>query len=414
MVHIIRRLVVALDQTELGSEDRKKTQSLLELLSGQQEIPSDSSRWMDWLEEQAEGEPTWDQAEERIGSLHSVRVSVEVPDDPIPPEDGARMPLTKEQQVWDKALKRSERMRNRKGRPIQNLLVLLVLVAIGYLGHKTWPKVKVWFENLRTSKVEAEVQPEVLWGNYQPRLQEIPEKDLLIHLTSIPDMVMPSPMQRQDLLEPSLALKTWGRLTLQEKLFSQIGKIEQIPPLPTDFFRASSRNWKIIRLSGLSAPEEMFFKEDVEMRKGRALISIQRSLSGRGSAHKIMLNEKGIMAWTWRLIMKKGQRLEGTVFRKKNPDRLEWSGKVSGGKQWAGKREISSQEVVFPAIWSPSLFSLRDRPVFHPIGGRVSEGETFWGDVELVMEEGDVLGLSSSLGGWSEKWTPVVSTEERP
>ena len=417
MVHIIRRLVVALDQTGIGSEERKKTQNILEILSGQQEISSDSSRWLDWLEEQPEGEPTWEDAEERIfaGSkpAEGKRVTVEIPEDPVSSGEGARVAITKEQQIWDRALKRSEKMRNRKGRPLQLLLTLLVIIALGYLLHRSMPTLKVWVADLRNPDLKKGFEVETLWGNYQRRLQEVPQKELLAHLTGLPDLVLPTPIQHRDLLEPSLALLDWGRLTLQEMLFSEWEEGVVRGSLDPKSLEPGVREWEIERRDSRAGKTRVRFREEVEIRGARALVSIQRNHDGNGSAHKVMLDEKGVMAWTWKLV-REGQSLEGSLFRKSGPDRIEWSGKMWGGKRWKGSRKFPSDQVVLPAIWSPSFLPFHKFPILHPMGGRVSSGEMFWGDTQLKPETKEGFEVYSAYEDWMERWDLSGGSEHRP
>ena len=413
MVHLIRRLVVALDQTGIGSEDRKQTQVILEVLSGEVEIPSDSSRWLDWLDEQPEGEPTWELVEERLLKGRPERVSVELPEDPKPPEGSPRLAITKEQQVWDQALKRSERMRSGRGRSLRNLLILSVIGALSYLGYQMWPEVQIWTQRLKNPKQPLELQPEILWGNFQPRLLQVPRKDLMAHLTGLPDLTMPSPLQHQDLMAPSIALRTWGRLHLQENTFNEGEEPRSMAILDPRVLSPGARRWQVMRESPDDGLQEFFFKEEIQLKNNRALLSVQRSRKGEGVAHKVMLDDHGMLAWTWKIV-RKGQSLEGSLFRKKNPSRIEWSGKMFGGKQWSGQRLIQSEEVVLPAIWTPALHPLRHQPVLHSMGGRITSGELFWSDTELKTLPGEVLELNSRLEEWKERWNPSGVNGEGP
>jgi len=375
------------------------------------EIPAESSRWMDWLEEQPDGEPTWEQAKSRWDKPSSGRLSVEIPDDPKPAGKVPRMAFTKEQKIWDEALRRSERMRNRQGMSIQKWLTILMVLATGYLVYLVWPLIKGWTGTLRRSSPDMAMEAETFWGNYQPRLQDVPEKDLLVHLTTLPDIALPSPIQRQDLLEPSAGLLAWARLSLQEMTFSEGGQPSSTQLVDPRVLPSGPRSWAITREAQGGMTSQLGFREEIEVKGGRALLTVQRSRGEEGAVHKIMLNKNGIMAWTWKMVID-GQSLEGRLLRDQRPDMIEWSGKILGGKQWSGSRNFPSDGVLLPALWAPSLWPLRHHTVVHPIGGRISSGDIFWEDTALLKSGGEVLELISSLEEWKEVWRPVGIKED--
>ena len=94
LIHLVRRLIVALDQTEAGSHERQQTLDLLSLITQEQEIPARTSLWLDWLDQVDEEEIAWDKL---MDTGPPARKVVEVPEDPMGSNSGARAPLSKEQ-----------------------------------------------------------------------------------------------------------------------------------------------------------------------------------------------------------------------------------------------------------------------------------------------------------------------------
>jgi hypothetical protein len=53
-------------------------------------------------------------------------------------------------------------------------------------------------------------------------------------------------------------------------------------------------------------------------------------------------------------------------------------------------------------------------PILHPMGGRVSSGEMFWGDTQLKPETKEGFEVYSAYEDWMERWDLSGGSEHRP
>ena len=426
LVQLVRRLVVAIDQTQLGTEHRRQTMTLLGVLTGQVDLPSNTSAWIDWVETNGDA-LDWDRLmaakTEKNEYQAPRRLSVEIPEEPR--GEGRPRPMTREQMIWDEALKRSE---NKSWKPSLAMVMVIIpsfLLCIGYLGYKknwitlpaTWPNslsslVSAFQSNPPKNEDAITGSPtpvEIYWGRFQPQQNPIPKDDYMAYLSEslslYPELkrTQLSHWQKQTQLNPHQ--KLWTRLLIQEHTFSSPMRKVSSNNFSLRSLGTGSRQWQAERRGPSDQSQKFSHVEQIQLSEGKGDISIKRAFGQDGVAHRIILSSKGLLAWSWRLKWQ-GLVLDGQLVRRSNPDRFNIKTTLPKGEV-AFQIPIDPHQVFLPAVFSPSLLSFSDVALIHPISGIISSSELFDRNVKVQrdLETGE-LTLSDPTLHWQESWTP--------
>ena len=416
LVHLIRKLIVAIDQTELGSIEREKTVQLLKHITKQVNIAPSSSDWLDWLETLDEDDFDWDQLKS-----HSTnhRKTIEI-DDIEPKQDRPKLePMTKEQIIWAKAL---DRQNNKGGLKKVYFIVILLLLLIGlvFLGIKYSPKVDFSFlENFNKKKskqVDLITSPIDLWGNFQSDLFKANELIITngkiktsflesIELNKLPIEIREWINQKKNKNQfnkgdvPSVY---WlGLRELEHRFFGTINAPNN--PLSWNQLKPGFRRWDFVREREHQIQYKGSFIENFTQTASGWDLQVKRIIHQNGVAHRVLIDQKGLLAWSYRI--KWGEALiEGKMVRL-----AEGGFKVTSSKSWKDVIEFDIQGTnlnLAPALWSPSLRTLNYDALIFPITGELCKGSIFWEDTQ-VYPNSDGFQLKPNHENWIETWVKV-------
>lgn len=417
LIHLVRMLVVAVDQTPAGSQEREKTLQLLKFLTKQDNISPSSSSWLDWLESVDENDLSWDELKpSSTESFSSGRKVVEM-DDMEPSSERPKLPpMSKEQMIWAKALERQENKNSFK-RHLFKLAILSIILGFAAAFWFYAPTLRNLIQDLRYGAPERNVNytvsPMDLWGNYQsnlynPNFLQTQLKSLSEEfLNSLEEENMPLQirewlaLKRVDTrLQPSEvnAIFYLGLRELEHRYFGEITKANDLQDWNN--LTAGHRHWKFHReIKGEVLYQGNFVENFTKTSQGWD-IQIKKLIEKNGIAHRIILDSNGLYAWSWRLIWF-GHAMEGKVIRIR-----DGQFKIITSKAWAEDIEfnLNSDPMNYvPAIWCPSFFQLKPEAMIFPISGQICKGSIFWSDNEFLPTDKGFL-LSSHSEKWLEKW----------
>jgi hypothetical protein len=424
LIHLIRRLIVALDQTQPGTEHRHQTLELLRVLTNQNNIASSSASWLDWLES-ASNDLTWESirpapARHKFDSTRknadvekappvattSQRLSVEAAEEPR--SKNRPRPLTREQQIWDEALRRSEANKNRMSRQWLIVLFALIVAGLGYLGYQRRHLLDEVVSKITSSQPKVinlnEFVPELLWCSLQPPRNPMEDRELwpfLKETGSLKNLGISSWQEAS--LGP--AQKLMLRLWIQEQTYLEVQPSSSTKPLDLRSFPLGERQWKVERTEADGHMISFVQSETIRYEQQRIDMTVKRACGADGIAHRIILDERGILAWSWRLRVQ-DQVIDGQVIRQNNPPRLSLKISLPKNLKVSHSVAVDPKMVIFPAVWSPSLRPFQQISILYPISGLISSSKTFEGGLGF-KEQSNTLIFDSSQNHWQEVWTPI-------
>jgi hypothetical protein len=410
-------LVVAVDQTKAGSQEREKTLQLLKFLTKQDNISPTSSSWLDWLESIDESELSWDDLKAPASEPSSSGRKVVEMEDTEPTTERPRVPpMSKEQIIWAKALERQENKHSLKRYLFKLSVLILIITFVGSFWYYA-PTLRTMFQNFTqptlTNTSQFLVSPMDLWGNYQSHLYS--PKYLQADLKSLPAEFFDSleeenmPLLVRDWLSqkrsnPSIHSKElnslfWlGLRELEHRYFGELSHANDMNSWTG--LSAGHRHWKFHReLNGEILYRGNFIENFSKTSQGWD-IQIKKLIEKNGIAHRIIIDSQGLYAWSWRLIWL-GHVIEGKLVRLQNN-----LFKINTSKAWAEDIEFNlevSNLNFIPAIWSPTFYHIKPEAMIFPISGQICKGSIFWSDNEFLPTKNGFL-LSSHREKWLEKW----------
>ena len=414
LVSLIRRLIVAVDQTLVGSDQREKTNQLLKCLTQQDNIALSSSSWLDWLESVDESQLTWESIQPSINSTNRRKV-VQI-EDTEPAEDRPRLqPMSKEQMIWAKALDRQAN-KNSLSNKLLKVAFLLLFLSFGWIFFKYGPLLKEKIYSFKTSSnhhISKKASPLELWGNYQANLYDsnllqsslktLPSKFFdAIETQNLPLLVRDWLTKKQT--NPSLtsidlpSLYWLGLRELEHRFFGLQVEINDLGPWNN--LTPGNRHWTFIRKINQNIIYSGDFVESFTKTAQGWDIQIKKLIKKSGIAHRIIIDTKGLYAWSWRM-MWQGVSIEGKVVRTENE-----IFKISSSNAWSEQIEFQidlSEINIIPAIWSPSFFECKPASMLFPISGQICHGNLFWGDNQ-VFPNAQGFVLKSTREDWTEHW----------
>jgi hypothetical protein len=431
LIQLVRRLVVAIDQTELGSEHRKQTISLLNIITKQYDIPSDSSAWLDWVEANPQ-DLEWDQvlpsstkpfqdefpSEESAPQHQRRRVVVE--DDEAPKAQGKARPMTKEQMIWDEALRRNEQKGWSRTKKIL-LIAPALSVLLGYLIFKTQVFQNLWEKGINflpshsSGSPENPSQPMVImssdphgfWGTYHPAQNPISIEKYDHYLSEATPIF---PYLNKTTIEkwtgPSNAWnrerKLWTQLFIQEHtLMSTPSENAANAAFSFRSLPEGKRQWLVTRSQTKPKSQQTFLHvEHVNIDSKKADISIKRAQGSNGIAHRIYLDQNGLLAWSWRLKFE-NTTLDGQIVRRSNPNRLEFIANI--GKEKLHFQKPLPKTPIIPGVFSPCFQGFSKSQTLMPLSGVSSKNAVDMDSIELNSTQRG-LDLLGTGGAWKESW----------
>lgn len=397
----------------MGSEHRRQTLRLLSLLTDQADLPPDSHAWLDWVEEH-EAELSWEiLAQKHLASLDvgKGRKVVELPED-----DGPRVrarPMTKEQQIWDKALSRQGKKKHRRALVLISSLAcgILIMGIACYQGYRYWlEKMSVLSTPLDAVVDEADDLPlslGMLWADHLPRYSPLSESvlgramvDGVLSLPMDSSWFDSPPTKAQALLVDAIAL---------ERSFEGY----RTPSSPMGNFNwqsfpSSRRRWQVqvyMDQAQLSLEQDVSFIQKPDYCE----VVVRRTKDkNRGVAHRVFLNDRGLMAWAWRITCC-GESLEGQWSRSLSKARAQIQMSLSSGQSWHQEVSCSPNLTLLPALDIPSFRNFADIPRVMAITGSLCALSSFPASREL---EGD--GVHFRFEGLDGRWSEVWNAFESP
>jgi len=411
LIYLVRKLIVAIDQTKSGSVEREKTLQLLKVLTLQENIGSNSSDWLDWLEDMTDNQLNWDM----IGSLNQKqRKVVSIEDFDEPRENRPRLqPMSKEQEIWAKAL---DRQKNKGKLSLKTLYCFISLLMIGLLGFGVWrysSLIDLSFLNDKNTPLESNlISPLDIWGNYQTKLLSpnhfnFPSGKIHadffndIELGKLPETIREWCNKKTQ--EPVLFKQDFGSaywLGLHELEQRYLSDVLNDNSNFVDHLKPGHRRWTFTRTMNKKILYQGNFSESFTRTDQGWDIQIKRIIEKNGIAHRILIDSNGILAWSWRL--KWGETvMEGKVIRKSLGLFTITSSKV-WPEQIETRHELPTRNYA-PALWTPSFHSRQPEALLFPISGHSCNGSIFWQELEVIPNEEGFL-LKSTREMWSELW----------
>ena len=447
LVQLIRHLIIALDKTLPGSEHRSQTIDLLKVLTGQETISPNPSHWLDWLDNSGE-EHTWEklrtpaEAKQPLANIlprltvsgdkkpkpaaelstenpsessqnppSSPRLSVEIPDDHPPKSKTRARPLTREQQIWDEALRRNEAKRNRMSRQWAMVIFALIIAGLGYLGYE---KRQVLDEVVQKTLsfqhdvvMESSIPPELLWGSYRPPRNPMDKNKFL-------------PFLQQEGTLKNLGIDTWLKeatglaqnnilqLIIQEQTFIDRSPQDYSSHLDLRSFPQGNLHWNIERTEADGRLRNFVQSQGISYEKNRIELNLKRACGSDGIAHRIIMGSQGVLAWSWRL-RHQNQTIDGQVIRQTNPSRMNFLISLPNQIKISHSCPIDDSWVIFPAVWTPCLAAFSEYPVLHPISGLMNSLKVFENGLDLKVN-GTTISLQDSQNQWQEQWLEIPQT----
>lgn len=416
LINLVRMLVVAIDQTAAGSQERQKTIQLLKFLTKQDNISPNSSSWLDWLESVDDEDLKWEDLKASPENLAPRRKVVEMEEMEENTERPRLQPMSKEQMIWAKALERQENKHSFQRYFVKMMMIVLILSFAGAFWFYA-PTLRSLVQNLMhptvKTKVGILVTPMDLWGNYQSKLFNPiflePQSTRLApeFINSLEEINMP--LLVRDWLstkrsEPKIELKDltalyWlGLRELEHRYFGELSQKNDMSEWT--HLAPGHRHWKFHReIEGEVLYRGNFIENFTKTSQGWDL-QIKKLIEKNGIAHRIIIDSKGLYAWSWRLIWS-GHAMEGKMVRQQ-----DHQFKIITSKAWPEDIEfnLEIENLNFiPAIWSPSFNQLQPEAMIFPISGQLCKGSIFWSDNEYLPTNKGFL-LSSQREKWMEKW----------
>lgn len=432
LIQLVRRLIVKIDNSEKDSRARKNIILSLKILTGERNLGEDSSRWLDWLESQSELTLKWDDVISSTSTPPATPTTIKNDSPPKrklvvaeaePRPKDLDMPLSKEQAIWNKALKRSEKGQKPKSKLVMALVAVLIVGAVGYLGFLVKDRLSlsdiISPDVATTSPVNNSWKlkaPQALWGNYtfsgaypSPWMPKSSNSTFIDYLQQ--EEMMPALASESQKLNPQRKLHKnnvlWMDLWSREHQYME--DLFQMPEeLNFSSIKSQKNKWQWTRFNRHGdIVSSGTFTETVQNKKNHLDISIKRMVEKDGLAHRFILGKKGLISWSWR-IRYQGGTIDGKVGRSKSGDEMICRYRGVNWSRITQKKKIDQGWVLLPAVWTPVLSRLKQGSVFLPHVAEITGRVDFFEELEMRNEEKGTFDLVDRDEKWTETWSAIL------
>lgn len=432
---------------------------LLKILTGQHDIPPESSAWIDYVETEPHDlqwanllpspNPNQDDfiddilgtsspqsshpasgsgsAPDRDISSNRNRKTVEIPEDP---KSGVRpRPMTKEQMIWDEALKRSENKTAQWQRLLFWLSLIVSFALLTLFVHKKSNGFKniadlISFDQIKSlsrfefgTSTESNPReldaPEWYWSHHHHAINPLDQHEIKSYLRQTSSSLAPSlskwVLQKAELKAPQ---QIYCRLLIQEQSFLS-PPIESSRAWHLNRLKPTTHQWNVERQGAESSHQSFFVSETIRNNSAGIELSLKRASGKNGIAHRVILDARGLLAWSWRIKLE-DTVLDGQLIRKSKPLRYMIKCKIAEDHITHNVLIDPKHALHLPAIASPTLMSFFPRAnIVHPLSGSLSSGAEFLEAFEPMSflntqppstEPPQNIIWSSRAQGWRERW----------
>lgn len=433
LIELLRKLIIKLEHPEFGT----KSHQVLQTLTGQK-LACRSSLWLDWLEEQDQGELTWEHLLKALNpgpadAEKTRRLVVEL----TPATSDSEHPpiMTPEQALWKKALERHQKGSPSWSRKMTLASISLILVLLVYAFLRFAPPIPLeWLSSWKSNSVQPPDQlvpslrtdffhPAIVWGQFDPALcPGSPWSGLE------PDSGLNRPhLELLDLNQHIPFMERWRNILLETRpapeirigmaSFFALNEYEQhfmsnneamSEPL---FFPLKEPegeklwSWRRYDASGVELDHGSLSQTVRHMGK-TAHFEVVRQSDGSGcaSAHAFNLNSYGLQQWAWRLRIS-SHVLEGRAWRSPDREKLSIQYKyLAGEKSESLSLNVHAWQVILPALWCPGLARHPAGDVLLPHSAACSPHQRFFSPPYLTSPEKDRFSFQAADGSWKEIW----------
>jgi hypothetical protein len=193
-------------------------------------------------------------------------------------------------------------------------------------------------------------------------------------------------------------------LVLQEMAYPHVPSAGSPGELDWRSLPEGKRQWKV-DVESLGAQHRLIHEVEILQQGDRCEGIVRRRRGSDGVAHRFILKERGLVAWSWRMRWK-DEVLEGQWVRYAQRGTAQIQLKLSGGVLWRQEVECPADLTLLPALEIPSLRAFEGYPKVMPLTGRICPPLNF-PTSQVLENDGVYYRVMGLQGKWKERWTQV-------